>query len=405
MITNLFLNPQLHPLPFPSKFIFFTHTFNKSSTILPLFPITFSTTASFSYGPSLQKSTIPHHQNDDVLNEQNFTRIFHLAALRVPSAKCSSLENRLRGHLLNWPRIRNIARVPGDEIDPNIVTLLGQQIQSKENNDGDVLSSNSVLYRDKLAKTFNTRGYVNFRNLEKISRPKRNKKKNEKEGEFVEDEGSKRVGKNGYVEVEVVEEEGSIDEGLRNLIGEEFVHSKWKGSTRLLLLDERYKDFGVEELPEAIKAVLKEYAEKSTTLTFELVRCKLTLFYDYWQTNEILEAMLPEGMIVPTAFETVGHIAHLNLKEEHLPYKKLIAKVVLDKNKPKIRTVANKIDSIHNEYRTMQLEVLAGNHSLVTTLAENGLRFHVDLAKVYWNTRLGTERQRLLSGFTRNDVV
>ncbi|PNY11599.1 tRNA (guanine(37)-N1)-methyltransferase 1-like protein [Trifolium pratense] len=142
--------------------------------------------------------------------------------------------------------------------------------------------------------------------------------------------------------------------------------------------------------------------------------------------------MLPEGMIVPTAFETVGHIAHLNLREEHLPYKKLIAKVVLDKNKPKIRTVANKIDSIDNEYRTMQLEVLAGNHSLVTTLTENGLRFHVDLAKVtllvpykctaamachrkhatpykvynrYWNSRLGTERQRLLSGFTRNDVV
>jgi tRNA (guanine37-N1)-methyltransferase len=39
--------------------------------------------------------------------------------------------------------------------------------------------------------------------------------------------------------------------------------------------------------------------------------------------------MLPEGMIVPSAFETVGHIAHLNLREEHLPYKKLIAKVLL----------------------------------------------------------------------------
>ena len=43
----------------------------------------------------------------------------------------------------------------------------------------------------------------------------------------------------------------------------------------------------------------------------------------------------------------------------------------------------NKIDAIHNDYRTMQLEVLAGNNSLVTMLVENGLRFNVDLATVY----------------------
>jgi len=129
------------------------------------------------------------------------------------------------------------------------------------------------------------------------------------------------------------------------------------------------------------------------------------LFYDYWQMNEILEALLPEGVIVPSAFETVGHIAHLNLRDEHFPYKKLIAKVVLDKTKPKIQTVVNKIDAIHNDFRTMQLEVLAGNRSLVTTVVENGLRFHLDLATVYWNSRLATERQRLLDCFTRADVV
>lgn len=57
--------------------------------------------------------------------------------------------------------------------------------------------------------------------------------------------------------------------------------------------------------------------------------------------------------------------------------------MVLDKHKPKIQTVVNKIDAIDNDYRTMQLEVLSGNHSLVTTVVENGLRFQVDLAKVY----------------------
>lgn len=44
---------------------------------------------------------------------------------------------------------------------------------------------------------------------------------------------------------------------------------------------------------------------------------------------QILEALLPEDVVVPSAFETVGHIVHLNLREEHLPHKMLIAKVLI----------------------------------------------------------------------------
>ncbi|KAI7748409.1 hypothetical protein M8C21_007566 [Ambrosia artemisiifolia] len=215
--------------------------------------------------------------------------------------------------------------------------------------------------------------------------------------------GEVRDGKgNGcYLVAEVVgEEREGEEEDLSRLIGDTAGYrlGKWKGSTRLLLLDERYADKLYDELPEAVKACLKGSV-------FELVRCKLTLYYSYWQMNEVLEALLPEHMIVPSSFETVGHIIHLNLRDEHLPYKNLIAKVVLDKNKPKIQTVVNKIDAINNDFRTMQLEVLAGNHSLVTRLVENGLHFHVDLASVYWSSKLSTERQRLLTCFTRSDVV
>lgn len=59
-----------------------------------------------------------------------------------------------------------------------------------------------------------------------------------------------------------------------------------------------------------------------------------------------------------------------------------VCQIVLEKNKPRIRTVVNKTDVIHNKYRTMQLELLAGNSSLVTTLVEHGLSFRVDLAAV-----------------------
>lgn len=102
---------------------------------------------------------------------------------------------------------------------------------------------------------------MKFRNLAKISRPNRSKKKKKEEekGKTVEgDDDNKRVLKNGFARVEVVDDDDEEDdEHLGNLMGEEegFGRKKWKGSTRLLLLDERYSGRGVEELPEAIKVV------------------------------------------------------------------------------------------------------------------------------------------------------
>ncbi|KAJ4913328.1 tRNA (guanine(37)-N1)-methyltransferase 2 [Raphanus sativus] len=356
---------------------------------------------------------------DALLDEDEFTRVFEVSAVRVPAKDCFALENRLRGHLLNWPRIRNIARVPGDEIDEDVVKLLGRasdeeeeedsvvdsvdrRIRGKAEGDGERLSP--VLHRDQLARTFNSTGYLKFRNLAKISRPKRKRRTERTEGKEKVNKGSSR---NEFAVVEVVEDQGGGDGDFEGLLGEGYgsCRGRWRGSTRLLLLDERYSGEEVQDLPEAIKVLFEEAKKTDASLSFELVRCRLTLFYDYWPMNEVLEALLPKGMIVPSAFEMVGHIAHLNLRDEHLPYKRLIAKVVLDKNQPKIQTVVNKIDPIHNDFRTMQLEVLAGNHSLVTMVVENGLRFHVDLARVYWNSKLGTERQRLLLGFDHNDVV
>ncbi|KAM7278467.1 hypothetical protein ACFE04_005601 [Oxalis oulophora] len=392
--------------------------------------VTLSQSGSHHYGPSLSKGkiTLPlpdknTNTTDDtkLVDEDQFTRLFDIAALRVPSKDCFALENRLRGHLLNWPRIQNIARVAGDDVAGNLVTSLNnnnsndiykeeeegerkletlqRRIHGRGERDGERLSP--VLYREKLAKTFNARGFVKFRNLARISRPR---KKGE-EGERWNAGG--KVGRRLFA-VEVVEdEETHDDDGMIGLLGEEFKGSgsKWKGSTRLLLLDERYAHKAIQDLPQAIQVLLNQDMMDVKEGTFELVRCKLSLFYDYWQMNEILEAMLPKGMIVPSAFETVGHIAHLNLRDEHSPFKYLIAKVVLDKNQPKIQTVVNKTDAIHSDYRTMQLDVLAGNHSLVTTIVENGLRFQVNLATVYWNSRLATERQRLLSSFNHNDVI
>ncbi|CAI5482176.1 unnamed protein product [Closterium sp. Yama58-4] len=137
----------------------------------------------------------------------------------------------------------------------------------------------------------------------------------------------------------------------------------------------------------------------------ELVACAVTVGYEYWTADDILRHVLPPHVPVPTSFESVGHIAHLNLLDVHLPYKHLIAQVLLDKHKPRILSVVNKTAAIHEVYRTMKLELLAGSFRLVTTARESGLAFKVDFARVYWNSRLATERARLVSTFTSADVV
>ncbi|KAK8452811.1 hypothetical protein SEVIR_5G177510v4 [Setaria viridis] len=339
-------------------------------------------------GPSLRRGrALPDYPDP-------FARAFDLAALRVPAASCAPLERRLRGHLLNWPRVRNVARLPNDQ------GLLGLGISllsppprhpTAEEPGSPAPPATAVLRREKLAREFNARGFLRFPNLARLSRPSpAARKRRERKGGGGDEEATREPDRDkAYV----------VEEG--------FGRGAWRiGPTRLLMLDESYAERRVDELPEAVKGVLNHETQQDGLSAYELIRCQLTLFYNYWPMNEVLEELLPEGVIIPTGFETVGHIAHLNLRDEHLPYKKLIAQVVLDKNKPKIQTVVNKIDAIQNDYRTMQLEVLAGNDSLRTMVIESGLRFQVDLGTVYWNSRLATERQRLVNDIFRNsDIV
>jgi tRNA (guanine37-N1)-methyltransferase len=96
----------------------------------------------------------------------------------------------------------------------------------------------------------------------------------------------------------------------------------------------------------------------------------------------------------------------LNLKEEYLPYKHIIAEVLLDKN-PTIRTVINKIDNVgtQSEFRTFQYEVLAGPDDMHVELHEGNCIFRFDYSKVYWNSRLQQEHKRLVDLFNPGEVV
>ena len=53
----------------------------------------------------------------------------------------------------------------------------------------------------------------------------------------------------------------------------------------------------------------------------------------------------------------------MNLRDELLKYKYIIGQVILDKNKAQLKTVVNKLGSIHSVFRTFDMEVIAGIRS------------------------------------------
>ncbi|KAF9348760.1 tRNA(m(1)G37)methyltransferase [Mortierella sp. AD094] len=163
-------------------------------------------------------------------------------------------------------------------------------------------------------------------------------------------------------------------------------------SKRLVLLN---LDGASDKTKEFIK-------EKSLDLT----KTELTVGYDHWTADEVLRAILPEDIIdeAPSSFTTVGHIAHMNLKDEYLPYKHLIGQVIMDKN-PNLRTVVNKTDSIDTTFRFFKMELLAGEDNMIAEVRESGCRFKLDFSQVYWNSRLHTEHERLVKMFSATDAV
>ncbi|BFZ54237.1 tRNA(m(1)G37)methyltransferase [Savitreella phatthalungensis] len=132
------------------------------------------------------------------------------------------------------------------------------------------------------------------------------------------------------------------------------------------------------------------------------------LQYANWTAEQILRSVLPEDLLdeTPAGFSMVGHIAHLNLRDQFLPYKQLIGEVILDKNKPGgVRTVVNKLDTIDTKYRTFDMEVLAGESIFDVEQHEQNCRFRFDFRKVYWNSRLHTEHERLCNVFKAGQAV
>ena len=154
-------------------------------------------------------------------------------------------------------------------------------------------------------------------------------------------------------------------------------------------------------------SVTKEQANAlldSTGVDAELTDHEVLLSYDNFSYDEILRKLLPQDIIVPTSFETIGHIAHLNLDKSQEPFKEVIGQVIIEKN-PKIRTVVNKTNVIDTTFRTFAMECIAGDNNMNTEVNESKCRFRFDYSQVYWNSRLQLEHERIVEKFTSKDIV
>ena len=146
---------------------------------------------------------------------------------------------------------------------------------------------------------------------------------------------------------------------------------------------------------EAIQTFILEHPEAVDSI--KPTKHKIESRYEDYTVEQILRMILPTDIDeIPCAFEVAGHLAHVNLRDDCLPYRKIVGQVIMDKNQPRLKTIVNKLGSIENEFRTFPMEVIAGEDNMIVELKEEGCRFRLDFSKVYWNSRLQFEHRRLV---------
>ncbi|CDU17545.1 uncharacterized protein PY17X_0818600 [Plasmodium yoelii] len=130
----------------------------------------------------------------------------------------------------------------------------------------------------------------------------------------------------------------------------------------------------------------------------------LNFGYENMNTSEVLRHIFPSINEIIHKFEIIGHIAHLNFCNKLEDCKKIIAEVILDKNKS-IKTVINKKDILNNVHRTFNIELLAGEKNYITELKENNIKIKVNYELMYWNSKLKKERDRIYNIVQNNSII
>jgi len=95
-----------------------------------------------------------------------------------------------------------------------------------------------------------------------------------------------------------------------------------------------------------------------------------------------------------SSFDQIGEIIVLRIPDSLKSKKKIIGETLLDKVKT-TRSVFYQSSPVEGEFRTRNLEILAGDDNTETEYKESGCRFLVDVKKAFFSPRLSTERERI----------
>ena len=111
-----------------------------------------------------------------------------------------------------------------------------------------------------------------------------------------------------------------------------------------------------------------------------------------------------ESQELISSFDQIGDIIIVRIPDSLLTKKKLIGETLL--NEVKIaKSVFYQASAVEGDFRTRNLEILAGEDKTETEYKEFGCRFTVDVENAFFSPRLSTERERIANLVQEGETI
>lgn len=112
--------------------------------------------------------------------------------------------------------------------------------------------------------------------------------------------------------------------------------------------------------------------------------------------RDLLRELLPGEVVerLPRSYDIIGEIAVIKLPEDMMSYSRQVAEAIMKIHRNVRSVYARK--SVSGVYRVAELVHIGGEDRSETIYVENGVRFYVDIKKMFVNPRMSTERLRIL---------